>query len=311
MKTTVILVVLAFYCLSCQPQTQTQSIALGEDAHAFKQLQLFAIVGTKQFLESRPARESFVKLADALREGKAVIQERDAASDSNGAYRTAEVSRLVVVNNSPDTLLILGGELIKGGRQDRTIAADVVVPPNSGEFDLSVFCVEQHRWSGSDGKFDAAGDIFVPTNVRRAAIKESKQEEVWEEVEVYLSLNGISAPTSSVAAPKVEEVNAVNAAYNKALGDLFTEPDVIGVIAVSGGNVIACDVFSSHELFGKYYPDLLQSYAAEAMTESDFTPVDRKTIEDYFNTVVMEKARAGNFFHSDRYGKRVVHFSTF
>ncbi len=57
----------------------------------------------------------------------------------------AEVNRLVLYNNSSHALLLLAGEIVTGGKQDRVIGSDRIVPPNAGPIDLGVFCVER-RW---------------------------------------------------------------------------------------------------------------------------------------------------------------------
>src|SRR5208283_3233301 len=49
----------------------------------------------------------------------------------------AEVNRLVLVNNSDRPLLLLAGEMVTGGKQDRVIGLDRIVPPKSGPIDLS------------------------------------------------------------------------------------------------------------------------------------------------------------------------------
>ncbi len=66
----------------------------------------------------------------------------------------AEVNRLVLYNNSNRPLLLLAGEIVTGGKQDRVIGADRIVPPNAGPIDLSVFCVEPGRWVASSANSD-------------------------------------------------------------------------------------------------------------------------------------------------------------
>jgi len=40
----------------------------------------------------------------------------------------AEVNRLVLINNSKHPLLLLAGEIVTGGKQDRVIGKDRIVP---------------------------------------------------------------------------------------------------------------------------------------------------------------------------------------
>ena len=39
----------------------------------------------------------------------------------------------------------MAGEVVKGGKQDRVIAQDVVLAPGE-TIDLNAFCVEKNRW---------------------------------------------------------------------------------------------------------------------------------------------------------------------
>src|SRR4029077_20934246 len=68
--------------------------------------------------------------------------------------RDAEVNRLGLGNNSKRPLLLLAGEIVTGGKQDRVIGKDRIVPPESDPVDLSVFCVEPGRWVAANGKSD-------------------------------------------------------------------------------------------------------------------------------------------------------------
>ncbi len=52
------------------------------------------------------------------------------------------MNKLFVENNSQDTIILLAGEVVKGGKQDRTLATDLILPPGKGKKDINVFCVE-------------------------------------------------------------------------------------------------------------------------------------------------------------------------
>ena len=60
-----------------------------------------------------------------------------------------QVNQLVLVNDSDRPLLLLAGEIVTGGKQDRVIGVDRIVPPKSDPIDLSVFCVEPGRWAAT------------------------------------------------------------------------------------------------------------------------------------------------------------------
>jgi len=96
----------------------------------------------------------FITLDDGIRSGDVVVTEVGNLHSSmrrRNPYvqpnRGAEVNRLVLVNNSKHPLILLAGEVVTGGKQDRVVAKDRIVPPESDPVDLSVFCVEHGRWT--------------------------------------------------------------------------------------------------------------------------------------------------------------------
>ena len=130
-------------------------------------------------------------LDEGLATGEVVVTERGSegmARSRNGAViipdyerRTgAAVNQLVLVNRSKRPLLLLAGELVSGGTQDRIIGKDRIVPVGAPPLPLDVFCVEHGRWS--NGSQFAAAKMMVHPSVREKAAVDQKQEEVWSAV---------------------------------------------------------------------------------------------------------------------------------
>ncbi len=148
--------------------------------------------------ESHAADWRYITLDEGLQSGKVVITEagkaaglarnrrqRDGVGEDAGAYDS--VNTLVLVNNSAHPLVLLAGEIVTGGRQDRIIAKDRIVMPHSAPLDLSVFCIEPHRWTELSDKFGSAGAVahhsmIVEPSVRLQAMDAQNQQEVWNAV---------------------------------------------------------------------------------------------------------------------------------
>src|SRR5213592_4751072 len=88
---------------------------------------------------------------------------------TSGATSGASVNQLVLINRSKRPLLLLAGELVSGGKQDRVIGKDRIVPVGAPPLPLDVFCVEHGRWTGSS-QFAAAKTIVHPSVRERAAV---------------------------------------------------------------------------------------------------------------------------------------------
>src|SRR5712672_5018 len=131
---------------------------------------------------------SFLTLEEGLASGEVIVSERGAAGmvRDRGVVRppqydaSASVNQLVLINRSKRPLLLLAGELVSGGKQDRIIGKDRIVPAGSEPLPLDVFCVEHGRWS-SGANFTDAKTIVHPS-VREQAAVQQDQIRVWSAV---------------------------------------------------------------------------------------------------------------------------------
>jgi hypothetical protein len=183
-------------------------------------LTVFPVVASRSY-----ATAEFMTLDEGLRSGDVVVTEYGNISGLMRRRPTpavqvqrAEVNRLVLINNSKRPLLLLAGEIVTGGKQDRVIGKDRIVPPESDPVDLSVFCVEPGRWVASSEHFgtsgatygDAAGGsihgaavpgtMMAQPSVRAKAMGDKDQAEVWAEVrkqQQSMTVEVAAAPTAS------------------------------------------------------------------------------------------------------------------
>jgi hypothetical protein len=228
-----------------------------------------------------------VKVLEQGSEGLARTRDGRAIPD----YRSgASVNQLVLINRSKRPLLLLAGELVSGGKQDRIIAKDRLVAPGAEPLPLDVFCVEHGRWS-SGTQFSAAKTIVHPS-VREKAAVDQKQDRVWAAVRSgttadasanapasRMSAGSIGGAISSVAPSeayaKIYDSRAVGVSiegfadevqkrFAKATSGLKGER-VVGVVVAYGGEVAWSDIFASGDLFDHYWSKLLRSYAVEAL----------------------------------------------
>lgn len=132
---------------------------------------------------------SFLTLDEGIRSGEVVVTEvgkitpmvrRPPTRPQPGG---AQVNRLVLVNNSKRPLILLAGEVVTGGQQDRIVGKDRLVPAESDPVDLSVFCVEHGRWTESAPKFDTHANAMAKPSVRKRAMADNSQQKVWDEVD--------------------------------------------------------------------------------------------------------------------------------
>lgn len=258
----------------------------------------------------------FLTLDEGLRSGEVIVTEagriqplirRGGRPIHSGG---GEVNRLVLVNNSNRPLLLLAGEIVTGGKQDRIIGKDRLVPAHSDPVDLSVFCVEPGRWTEVSANFKGMTAQMAQPSVRAKAMADKDQQKVWNEVRNSAAVAGRAVPapaaaeiagTSSYARvmdnvevkKQVDEIAApMQRDYQGLIRDLRAR-NAVGVVAAVAGRFVWVDIFASTSLLEKYWPKLVRSYAAEAMPYRTAAPVRVDT-------------RAAQQFLDDMEGRRQV-----
>ena len=257
-------------------------------------LTVFPVVASKSYDTGE-----FLTLDEGLKSGEVVVAEagqaqglirrRPGSQPTPRPVRDAEVNRLVLVNNSRHPLLLLAGEIVTGGKQDRVIGKDRIVPAESDPVDLSVFCVEPGRWVAANGRneFNTSNSdrvaLFAAPAVRSKAMDAKNQQQVWDEVRK--SQSGASeAVTVTGAAPMVNAETSYSGVINNRevlkRVDSVAEPlrrdyesvihqlrdrNAVGVVVAVNGEVVWADIFASTQLLQKYWPKLVRSYATEAV----------------------------------------------
>jgi hypothetical protein len=281
---------------------------LGEPIQ-YENLSVFPVLSGKPVDTS-----SFVTLDDALSTGQVVITEKggDVVRRSRGAHPVdvpqqygASVNQLVLINRSSKPLLLLAGELVSGGKQDRIISKDRIVPPDADPLPLDVFCVEEGRWSA--GAQFSAGELMVHPSVREKAAVDQEQAKVWAAVRSGTTSGAGAAngtPSSAALAQPAQQRQTVTVTSealssvmtsearthsyeriykSKAIGDpvdAFANQvqerfarvtanlkgeAAVGVVVAFGDDVAWSDIFASPALFARYWPKLLRSYVVEAL----------------------------------------------
>ena len=262
-----------------------------------------------------PGETPFITLDEGIRSGDVEVTEagrvqglvrprRPSPVRSDNFSRGDQVNTLVLVNHSSKPLLLLAGEIVTGGKQDRVIAKDRIVPVGADPIELSVFCIEPGRWTedsptfGAAAKSNARGFMVQPT-IRERAMVQKDQQQVWDSVhgainqmEVASAPRATTPATSGVAqnlpiprsigttsyarvmqdsavSEKVDEAAApVIKGREQVLAQLRQE-HAIGVVVAVRGEIVWTDLFADPDLLARYWTKLVRSYAAESLAEGE------------------------------------------
>src|SRR5688500_18333409 len=163
-----------------KPEPVVQPVASGEPKqrisgpYTHENLSVYLIHGP-----DRAKGVNYLTLQEAMEQKKVIVHE------------TGDVNELAIENVSDQDVYIQSGDVVKGGKQDRTIATDVIAQASGGRVPIAAFCVEQGRWrqrggedamqfGGGSGYMVAGKDTKLASN---QYTRSANQSAVWDAVE--------------------------------------------------------------------------------------------------------------------------------
>lgn len=231
---------------------------------------------------------SYFSLQESLADGGVKIHE------------TGDVGELLVENLKDfGDVFIQAGDVLKGGRQDRTIGVDFIVPAKSGRLPVPSFCVESGRWHGrhreSVSLFSGSHFSLHAKAARLASKVKQDQGAVWDSVAesqdvlgaaLGKSLHSAASPTSYQLSVEDADLEKRRSTFRRELeGIIEGKSDVVGYAFYVNGQPNTVDTYSSRELFQKLWPKLLDVAIMEAISaKSDASvPPDKGVVEAWLN----------------------------
>lgn len=230
-------------------------------------LQIFLIHGQEEIGD-----KVYTPLANAMETKKVTVKE------------TGNVNQLSITNNGDSYIFIHTGDIVKGGKQDRTIAQDVIIPPRAKNVPLESFCVEQGRWQQRQGeevsRFGSNDKMLSSRKLKMSARYEKKQGKVWQNVaeeqdklnENISFINGYDvaveneiSETSLQLTLESDELKKAKKEMDKKFADLLKDnKTAIGYAYAINGEIYGVDIYNNKKLFN----DLWNKIAESIMTES-------------------------------------------
>jgi len=233
----------------------------------------------------------YITLDEALAEDLIDITEKD----------QAEVARVYVTSRAELPIYLMAGEVILGGKQDRVVAKDTIVPVGAVKHAVRVFCVEPSRWDDETISFKSSG-LAVSTRVRKAAQWDGDQAHVWDEVGASNDAAGVTPATGAyrVGATESRVANAAQVYVDEIASRLQGIEDAVGMVVVVDGEVVSADVYQSPELFQKLQGKLLQAHAREAAGSSASGDADASVPGTEHVAEFLKEARGGTVAERDK-----------
>ena len=241
---------------AAEPAKAAPSAALIDRVELLPPIVLGNLAVTPIVLRDMPGPEPDLSVLDeAMTRGDLVVTE------------TGTVSTLRFANSSSHPVLVLAGEVILGGRQDRIVGSSTVVPPHADR-ELPVYCVEHGRWAGTVPGFTSAHAIAHERLRARASFHD--QSDVWAEVSSANSAHGIANATGTyrdlVARQADGTFDSARAAIEQHLAALPAgqHARLVGFAESVAGTLLDVEVFATPGLLARLQPKLLDAFLADA-----------------------------------------------
>jgi hypothetical protein len=246
-------------------------------------------------------------LQEALADGSVRVEE------------TGSVNTLTVENVGDSEVFIQAGDIVKGGRQDRVLSVDLLLPPRSERLPIAAFCVEEARWSArgdEDPRQFSSAVSSLPSQEAKLAMRAyasaaaspqgpagqttaplshgdstlSQQEIMWQSVKTTQErlAHSVGVPVAAPASPsslqlslESEKLKQAQAAYLTALANAGEAgDDIVGYAFAINGKINGADVYASNELFRKMWRKQLSANVTEAISKKDTAGAAPPSVKD-------------------------------
>lgn len=213
-------------------------------------------------------------LAEALADGSVEVREQPSAT----------IPELWLVNHSDTMVLVLDGEEVVGGKQNRIVNASFLVDARS-EVAIPVSCVEHGRWHDLAPRFSSGETTYF--SLRRAKEQQvhhnlrATGRAMADQVAVWNAIDAKQRETSTHSA-----TGAMHDIYRKRSKDLsdyesaFPRVDgAVGMAVALGGRIVGADLFDQPDTAARLWHKLVRSYAMDALDAEMCAPVARERAE--------------------------------
>ncbi len=268
----------------------------------YKNLQLIPIKFKEKQNKIQPST-AIISLQEAIRQRLVSIKEMQSEAGS-------DVNVLMIKNHSKKNILIHSGEMLKGGKQDRAIAATTIIPPGGEENYIPVFCIEKGRWDDKTKPFQYAGTADI--SLRRKIDKNPKQHEIWKEIDRQFGTKKIDSETWPYLQLRKNFSSNDTAAINFFRRKMEASDSAFaGFIASSGNSIINCELFGSEGICLLSYLPMIESYLTSISKEADASKITDDEIQLFLDKFLKNNQQQQNYLNQQgkiyKYQNKIIH----
>ena len=192
---------------------------------------------------------------------------------------TGSVPTLHMKNETGKEVLIMLGEYVKGGKQNRMVATNVYMAKDF-DGDVPVSCVQHFRWTPGMGSDFGSSGRRATRDVSYAACR--GQDAVWNMVSCLAADTGISSLS--------QDIGDVYEGKKQDVGDYLRNfsyiPNSVGLVVITQKNGLkdfTADIFDQSRTLEKNYRKLIESYVLEALSGGNNVQYSEQEIKEFLD----------------------------
>lgn len=207
----------------------------------------------------------------------------------------SQVNTLIVENNAVTPLILIDGEEVVGGDQNRIVNSTILIGANS-KMKVSVSCSEKNRWAYKS-EFKQS-EYIANYNTRRAKEFASRSSEkfqnvIWSSIDTLEEVNSFSSPTSAME----ESYDHMKLKLNDIIDNFNVVDNQNGILIMVDGEIKGFELLFNSEIYKDFHSKILKSYLIDCDIKQTVSTVDNSVVED-----IIQKALNSTFDKKDSKG---------
>jgi hypothetical protein len=274
-----------------------------DSAWSYKNLQLIPV---KRKVSETPVNKDnteYISFEDACKTGKVFIKEIKGPAG-------ADISVLAIKNRTHKNIFIHSGEMVAGGKQDRTAATSTIIAPSEDDSYLPVFCIEKGRWSDKSKPYSYAG--MADAGLRKQIDIAQKQNDVWKEIDRQYKTQNKQSETWPYKDLHRDDNPTDTLYYNYFMQKLkASDSSYVGFIAVTNNRIINCELFGDEQLCNLSYNALIKSYIRVVCNNANVLFPSKQNIENFTDHFLQNEKEQREYLSMHgriyRYHEKIIH----
>jgi len=209
--------------------------------------------------------------------------------------KESTVNTLTVKNKAVTPLLLIDGEELVGGDQNRIVNTTTLIPAKN-ETKISVSCTERGRWKYKN-EFKSSPNI---ANYKTRSTKEharySKQpiqDQIWSSIDTLESNLCFKSPTSSMS----ESYENQKTNLNNMMKSFSIANEQNGILIMINGEIKGFEILLNPEIYKDFHEKIIKSYLIDTeIKTSIFTiniDVAKNMIQNAIDSIFVNKESSG------------------